>query len=95
MTQKSKLLTYLQTHDGITTLEAMQSLRICRLSERVRELEALGYHMSHTPEHTDNARVIRYRLLKVAPRPASPPSGIPAPSLAVAGGAASYKSWMR
>ena len=96
MTQKAKLLHYLETHDGITTLEAMQYLKCCRLSERVRELERLGYRISHTPEHTDNARVVRYRLLKVAPLPATLPGReYPAPSLAVAGGAASYKSWMR
>ena len=67
MTQKSKLLTYLEQNDGITTLEAMEKLRILRLSERCRELEALGYLIDHQPEKTaGGARVIRYSLTRVA-----------------------------
>ena len=93
MTQNARLLNYLETHpNGITTLEAMQHLKILRLSERIRELSKY-YEFSHTPEHTENgARVIRYKLLNAAPQvvhslPTSP-VGSPA-------GAASYKSWMR
>ena len=64
MTQTERILDYCKTHDGLTTLEASDRLRVCRLSERIRELEAKGYSFSHTPEHTENgARVIRYRLL--------------------------------
>jgi len=44
-------------------LEDSDRVRGCRLSERIRELEKMGYRFSHTPEHTENARVIRYRLL--------------------------------
>ena len=66
MTQNARLLNYLETHpNGITTLEAMQHLKVLRLSERIRELSKY-YEFSHTPEHTENARVIRYRLLKAA-----------------------------
>ena len=62
MTQNARLLNYLETHpNGITTLEAMQHLKVLRLSERIRELSKY-YEFSHTPEHTENARVIRYRL---------------------------------
>ena len=61
--QLARLLTYLQEHDGITQLEAFYALGICRLSERVRELERLRYSINHTPERTvSGARVIRYRL---------------------------------
>lgn len=67
MSQKAKLLRYLETHDGVTQLESFNTLGICRLSERVRELERLGYFIGHTPEHTENgARVIRYKLLNAA-----------------------------
>ncbi len=63
MSQKAKLLRHLESHDGITTFEATLQLGICRLSERIRELERLGFTISHDPEHTDSgARVIRYRL---------------------------------
>ena len=66
MTQNGRLLNYLETHsNGITQLESFNTLGIARLSERIRELEALGYRISHTPEVTSTgARVIRYRLLK-------------------------------
>jgi hypothetical protein len=39
-TQNQRLLAYLKKHrKGITQLEAFTALGICRLSERVRELE--------------------------------------------------------
>lgn len=63
MSQNGRLLNYLEQHpEGITTLEAMERLRILRLSQRVIELEQLGISIEHTPEKTENARVIRYRL---------------------------------
>jgi len=39
VTQNAKLLTYLESHDGITQLESFNTLGIYRLSERIRELE--------------------------------------------------------
>ena len=67
MTQLAKLLTYLEAHGSITTLEAMERLRILRLSERCRELERLGILIEHKPEKTPGgAREVRYRLQKVA-----------------------------
>lgn len=63
MTQNARLLNWLETHDGITTAEATAALKCYRLSERIREIETLGFKISHTPETTDGgARVIRYRL---------------------------------
>lgn len=71
MSQNAKLLVYLETHDGLTQLEAFNALGICRLSERVREItplvERMGQLIDHDPERTaSGARVIRYRLLRVA-----------------------------
>jgi len=63
--QCSKVLQYLQSHDGITTLEASDKLRICRLSERIREL-GKEYVIDHDPESSERAHFIRYRLQKVA-----------------------------
>ena len=64
MSQNAKLLTYLESHGSITTLEAMERLRILRLSERCRELERLGILIEHEPEKTPGgARVVRYRLV--------------------------------
>ena len=65
MTQNAKLLRYLESHgEGITTLEAMEKLRILRLSQRIIELERLGYLIAHTREKTSGgAYVTRYKLL--------------------------------
>jgi len=96
MTQNAKLLNWLETHDGITTLEAMTHLRICRLSERCRELEAKGFKLTHTPEHTEHARVIRYRLAAPQARELPRNSSVDTPSLVSRPVvAASYKPWMR
>ena len=63
MTQNDKLLLWLDSHDGITQLEAFNALGCCRLSERCREIEKQGYLISREPEKTPGgARVIRYRL---------------------------------
>jgi hypothetical protein len=63
-TQNGRLLHYLETHDnGITTLEAMENLRVLRLSQRIIELQQAGYLIDHEPEKTPGgARVIRYKL---------------------------------
>lgn len=65
MTQNAKLLAYLESHpNGVTQLESFNALGICRLSERVRELESLGYVLAHDAEKTQGgARIIRYRLI--------------------------------
>ena len=67
--QNARLLTYLQSHpEGITTLEAFSALSCCRLSERIRECERLGYVFDHVPvvvptREGKTARVVRYVLL--------------------------------
>lgn len=66
MTQNARLLNWLEGHDGVTTLEAMEHLRILRLSQRVIELERLGFLIDHEPEKTaGGARVVRYRLQRI------------------------------
>ena len=68
-TQNARLLCWLQSHDGVTTLEAMSNLKCCRLSQRIIELERLGFTFSRTNETTPHgAHVVRYRLLKAAGR---------------------------
>lgn len=68
MKQNARLVAYLESHRaGITQLEAFNTLGICRLSERIREIEAQDYLIDHEPEKTPGgARVIRYRLQRVA-----------------------------
>ena len=101
MTQNKRILDYCKTHDGLTTLEASDRLRVCRLSERIRELEAKGYTFSHTPEHTEHARVIRYKLITGDKRSASnascgqmAPNAIEAGSQRVTRDSPPYKPWM-
>lgn len=68
MTQNARLLNFLERNPaGITQLEAFNTLGCCRVSERVRELERLGFLIEHEPERTTSgARVIRYRLQRIA-----------------------------
>jgi hypothetical protein len=66
--QPARLLAYLEQHpEGITTLEAAyMKPPICRLSERVRELERKSIPIDREKERTENAIFTRYRLIKVA-----------------------------
>ena len=70
MGQNGRLLAYLESHpDGLTQLEAFNQLGICRLSERIRELEKF-YLIEHervtVPTRDKPAHVVRYSLLKIA-----------------------------
>tara|TARA_R110000868_G_scaffold99444_1_gene273626 strand:- start:289 stop:516 length:228 start_codon:yes stop_codon:yes gene_type:complete len=69
MTQKASLLRHLESGQSITQMEAFTQMGICRLSQRIIELEALGMVISHesvsVPTRTGkNATVTRYTLLK-------------------------------
>ena len=68
MTQNSRLLNFLERNpEGITQLEAFNTLGCCRVSERIRELERLGYLIEHEPVRTSKGHhLIRYKLLRVA-----------------------------
>ena len=69
MTQCQAILEYLQAHpEGITQLESFNALGVCRLSERIRELERQGYVFEHMPVAVPardgrTARVVRYRYM--------------------------------
>ena len=68
MSQNAKLLSYLSLHGSITTHEAFDALGICRLSERVRELERLRWVFAHTrtqvPTRHGHAYVTRYSVIR-------------------------------
>jgi hypothetical protein len=71
MGQKAKLLSYLQTHDGITVLEAAYDLKVFCLHKRLSELEPvltqMGYILNDEWETTSGgARVVRHRLERIA-----------------------------
>ena len=67
MTQLARLLNHLEQRGPITQLDAFNDLGICRLSERVRELEARGYTIEHmmitVPTRTGTAHVMQYHLI--------------------------------
>ena len=63
MGQLAKLLDYVETHDGVTVLEAFSELRICSLHSRLAELRRLGINFEDSWETTPGgARVVRHRL---------------------------------
>jgi hypothetical protein len=45
-TQKAKILAHMHRYGWITTLIAAKRYDICRLSERIRELEEDGHHIN-------------------------------------------------
>lgn len=68
MSQNGKLLIHLESGKSITQLDAFNLLGICRLSERIRELERLGFVINHesvsVPSRDGkNATVTRYTLI--------------------------------
>ena len=70
MTQNSRILAYLETHDGLTVLEAFSELRVCCLHKRLSELQPviakMGYILDDEWETTaGGARVVRHRLSRV------------------------------
>lgn len=75
MSQNAKLLTFLQSGRGITQLEAFNTLGIARLSERCRELEALGWVINHESVKVLNrdgklVNTVRYSLISEPARAA-------------------------
>ena len=66
--QQKDILTHLQTSGSITTIEACVDYGICRLSERIRELKSLGFHILSVPASTRNrygrkVNFVRYRIV--------------------------------
>lgn len=66
MNQNDRILRHLK-RKSITQLEAFNQYGICRLSERVRELEASGYKIERCRVEVPNrfgqkCRVVRYSM---------------------------------
>lgn len=69
--QVQRLFDYMQTHDGVSVLEAFQELKICCLHKRIAEMVPLaakqGFIVDDQWETTSGgARVVRHRLERVA-----------------------------
>ena len=68
MTQNAKLLCHLRAGYSITQMQAFIDFGICRLSQRIIELERLGWTIKHESVSVPTrdgktAKVTRYSLL--------------------------------
>lgn len=70
MTQKEQVLEYLRTRGSITTFIAFDEFSICRLSERIRELERDGHVINHTSIKRDGKSFVAYSLVEGAQKAA-------------------------
>lgn len=64
MTQKELVLEYMRTRGSITTFIAFEEFSICRLSERIRELERDGHVINHTPVTHGSKSYVAYSLVE-------------------------------
>lgn len=69
MTHCERILRYMRTFGGITTLEAFTDLGISRLSARIADLKDGGYRIDGETvavknRYGDTCRVMRYKLIE-------------------------------
>lgn len=64
MTQKQTLLRHLRSRGSLTTLTAFKRYCVCRLSERVAELERDGHLINHVPIRRNGRRYMAYSLVE-------------------------------
>lgn len=64
LTQKQEVLKHLRERGSITTLIAFQKYQLCRLSERIRELEADGYIINRGRIHKNGKYYTAYSLIE-------------------------------
>lgn len=65
-TQLNKVLSFIQNRGSISSLEAMQDLRVFRLAAVVFELRALNWPVVTITEHHNGGTHARYKLEEVA-----------------------------
>ena len=62
--QTEKVLDFMQTHDGITSWEAFESLNILSLPRRIKDLREQGYNIEMTWQRRPNGEKFGlYRLV--------------------------------
>ena len=62
--QTEKVLEFMQTHDGITSWEAFESLNILSLPRRIKDLREQGYNIEMTWQRRPNGEKFGlYRLV--------------------------------
>jgi len=72
VTQREKIVEYMKNNNGITSLEAVENLRIMRLASRIHELVGLGYDIDKEMvcKHKDDGSTIRYTRYTLLGEPA-------------------------
>lgn len=72
LNQRAKIIEYMRNNDGITSLEAVENLRILRLASRIHELVKLGYDIDKETiyKHKDDGSVIHYTKYALLGEPA-------------------------
>lgn len=68
-TQRQMVLEYLQTHTGITSMEAFQKFGSTRLGSIIFDLRRQGHDIEsvtrdHTTRNGDTVQIVEYRLVK-------------------------------
>ena len=58
MSQKNEILETLKRGETITPLEALRDFGCMRLSARIGELEADGWHINSRPVHLDRGKTV-------------------------------------
>lgn len=69
MTQCDQILKYLETHAGITALDALRQIGSFRLAARIKDLRSQGHNIVTVMKEVetssgDTARVAEYRLVR-------------------------------
>ena len=70
--QRAKIIEYMRNNNGITSLEAVENLRILRLASRIHELVKLGYDINKETvyKHKEDGSVIHYTRYTLLGEPA-------------------------
>jgi hypothetical protein len=64
MTQKQQVLSHLRSRGSLTTLTAFKRYAICRLSERIRELDRDGHLINRAAIRRNGRRYMAYSLVE-------------------------------
>jgi len=62
--QRTRIVQYLETHDGITQYEAIKSISVMRLASRISEMKKLGYDVRDSWVKGKNKYGEKYRAKK-------------------------------
>lgn len=70
--QQMKIIEYMKNNNGITSLEAVENLRILRLASRIHELVKLGYDIDKeiVYNHKEDGTVVHYTRYTLLGEPA-------------------------